>query len=64
MFEQVEFRSIGRNVIVYLVGVALSVVGALGLAEAIELSAVLATGLFVTGLAVVLFVHEVLDGPF
>ena len=48
---------------IYLVGVALAVAGALGLAEAIELQQVLAAVLFVAGLVLVVFVHERLGGP-
>ena len=64
MFQHTDFATVGRNVVVYLLGVGLAVAGALGLANAIELSLVLSVFLFVAGLATVLFVHESLDGPF
>ena len=57
-------RSLGRNLLLYLVGVGLAVAGALGLAGAIELNLGIASGLFVVGLGVVIAVHEWLDGPF
>lgn len=64
MFEQSRVATLGRNLSIYLIGVALAIAGALGLAEAIELSFPLAALLFIAGLASVLFVHEYLDGPF
>lgn len=48
---------------VYLIGVAITVVGALGLAGAIELSTPFAAVSFAVGLALVVLVHERLDGP-
>lgn len=58
-----ELSTIGRNVGIYLVGIALAVVGALGLAGAIELALATSAGAFVAGLAAVVFVHERLGGP-
>lgn len=64
MFQSVEFATVGRNLLVYLVGVALAVAGALGMAGAAELSLPVSAVLFVAGLAAVVSVHEYLDGPF
>ena len=63
VFESARVARIGRNLAVYAVGVALLVVAALGLADAIALSTAFAAPLFVAGLALVLVVHEYLDGP-
>lgn len=63
MFESASIGSIARNLSIYAVGVGLSVVGALGLADAIELLSVLSAVLFVGGLVIVLLVHEYLGGP-
>ena len=52
-----------RNVGIYLIGVAMAVVGALGLSEAIELHFSSAVVLFAVGLVLVIAVHEYLDGP-
>ena len=52
-----------RNVFVYLVGVVLLGVGALGLVSAIDLNIIIGGVLFVAGTALVLVVHEYLDGP-
>ena len=54
----------GRNVLIYIAGIALSTAGALGLAGAVELDGFLAAGLFVGGLLIVILIHEWLDGPF
>lgn len=62
--QQRRIATVGRNLVIYVSGVALAVAGALGIAEAIELSLPLAVVLFAVGLAAVLFVHEYLDGPF
>ncbi len=59
-----EYRKIGRNLAIYILGVALAVSGALGLVDAIELHLLLAAGSFIAGLALVIGVHEWLDGPF
>ena len=64
MFQQRTVTAVGRNVALYLGGVGLAVAGALGLADAIDLSLALSAVLFVSGLAAVVFVHESLDGPF
>lgn len=53
----------GRNLGIYLTGIALAVAGALGLSEAIEVHMVLAACLLAIGLALVVSVHEFLDGP-
>ena len=63
MLERIDVATVVRNFGVYLVGIALAVVGALGLAEAIELDRLVAGVLLVAGLAAVLAVHEYLDGP-
>ncbi|OVE84387.1 hypothetical protein [Natronolimnobius baerhuensis] len=63
MFELGQVLRIGRNLVVYTVGVGLLIVAALGLADAIELEALVAVPLFVVGLALVLVVHEYFDGP-
>lgn len=52
-----------RNVGLYLVGIGAAVAGALGMAAAIDLVLYGAVGLFVLGLAIVVAVHEYLDGP-
>ena len=64
MLDSLDTTSLARNLVVYLVGVGLSVAGALGLAGAIELSLTISGALLVAGLATVVFVHEYLDGPF
>ncbi len=63
MFQRVSVLDIARNLAIYAVGVALAVVGALGLVEAIALSPVVASALFVVGLVIVIAVHEYLGGP-
>lgn len=55
--------TIVRNLAVYLIGVGLAVVVALGLVEAIELAPSLSAAAFGLGLAAVVAVHEYLDGP-
>lgn len=64
MLRSVDVGRILRNLTVYTIGIALSVVGALGLAEAIEVAFALSIGLLIVGLAAVLFVHQFLGGPF
>lgn len=64
MFESIDLYDVGRNLLIYAVGVAVLVVAALGLAGAIDLSTWLALSLFALGLVLVLTVHEVFDGPF
>lgn len=64
MFESTTTTGVARNLLIYAVGVGLAVAGALGIAEAVELALPLAFVLFVAGLAVVLYVHEYLGGPF
>ncbi|THE63745.1 hypothetical protein D8Y22_17640 [Salinadaptatus halalkaliphilus] len=63
MFEANQVLRIGRNLLVYAAGVGLLVVGALGMADAIDLSTVVGTSLFVVGLVLVLVVHEYFGGP-
>ncbi|WIV67610.1 hypothetical protein [Natrialbaceae archaeon AArc-T1-2] len=63
MFESAAAIRILRNLVVYAVGVGLLVVAALGLAEAIDVSAAVAGVLFTVGLALVLVVHEYFGGP-
>ncbi|EMA47150.1 hypothetical protein [Halobiforma nitratireducens] len=63
MFEATQALRIGRNLLVYAVGVGLFVVGALGMADAIDLSTTMAIPLFVAGLALVVIVHEYFGGP-
>ncbi len=64
MLESVEFPTLARNLGVYLAGVGIAVVGALGLIAVIELQAPLSGALFLFGLTLVIAVHEFLDGPF
>lgn len=54
---------LGRNLLVYAAGVSLLIVAALGMAEAIDVSMVVAAPLFVVGLVLVLIVHEYFGGP-
>lgn len=64
MFESIKPFEVGRNLVVYAVGVGSLVVAALGLAGAIDLSVQISIPLFALGLGLVLVVHEVFDGPF
>ncbi|NUE01213.1 hypothetical protein HUB97_01720 [Halorubraceae archaeon YAN] len=52
-----------RNFVLYSVGVGLLAVGALGLADAIELSVMISVIAFTIGIGAVLVVHEYLGGP-
>ncbi|RQH00480.1 hypothetical protein [Natrarchaeobius oligotrophus] len=63
MFEVTQPVRVGRNLLIYAVGVALLVVAALGLADARDVSTVVAVPLFVAGLALVFVVHEYFGGP-
>lgn len=63
MFESVRLGTLTRNFGIYLGGVGLAVAGALGLARAIALSAIVSAVLFFVGIALVIAVHEYLDGP-
>ncbi|ELY97475.1 hypothetical protein C482_12659 [Natrialba chahannaoensis JCM 10990] len=63
MFDSAQALRIGRNLVLYAGGVGLLVVGALGLAAAIDLTASIAAVLFVVGLVLVLIVHEYFGGP-
>lgn len=53
-----------RNLIIYVIGLAMSIAGALGLVEAIDFQPLVAALLFVVGLGLIIAVHEWLDGPF
>lgn len=64
MAETTSASNLAASLGIYLVGVALAVTGALGLAEAIELSSALSIPLFAVGIGFVVFVHERLGGPF
>lgn len=64
MFASVDTAGTARNLVVYLIGVAMAVGGALGLAGAIELPVTLSALLLLAGLGMVVLVHEYLDGPF
>lgn len=64
----VEFDAAGtsklvRDLGIYAGGVGMAVAGALGLAQAIDLSFVVSALLFVAGIAAVVAVHEYLGGP-
>ena len=63
MSESSTIPNILRNLGVYGVGVALAVVGALGLSQAIELSMIVSGAALVVGLVVVVAVHEYIGGP-
>ena len=63
MFDDVSVGDTLRNLGIYAVGVSLAVGGALGLADAIELSLFLSIPAFVAGLVLVVAVHEYLGGP-
>lgn len=52
-----------RNSTVYLFGIAVAVLGALGLLTVVDLVWPAAAGLFVAGLATVVLIHEHLGGP-
>ncbi|AFZ74091.1 hypothetical protein [Natronobacterium gregoryi] len=63
MLEINRLLAFGRNLLVYAAGVGLLVVGALGVAGAIDLSTIVAGPLFVAGLILVVGVHEYFGGP-
>ncbi|TYT61374.1 hypothetical protein [Natrialba swarupiae] len=63
MFEARRVLQVGRNLLIYAVGVGLLVIGALGLADAIAVSTAVSIPLFVVGLVLVLIVHEYFGGP-
>lgn len=52
-----------RNSTVYLFGICVAIVGALGLLAVVDLAWPAAAGLFVVGLAIVMLIHEHLGGP-
>lgn len=60
----VDLARTASNLLVYAVGVGACVAGALGIIEFVELPSPVSWALFFLGLAVVVFVHERLDGPF
>lgn len=64
MVGGIDLLSIGRNMMIYLAGVGLSVAGALGMANAIQLWFGASALLFVAGLVIVVAVHQFFDGPF
>jgi hypothetical protein len=64
MFNSVTPGRLLRNLGIYAAAVLTAIVGAIGLIDVIDIPVVLAGPLLVLGLAVVLVVHEYLDGPF
>lgn len=64
MLESIDAMALVRNLAIYLAGVGFAVAGALGLADAIELSVALSAAFFLVGILAVVFVHEYLGGPF
>lgn len=52
-----------RNGVVYLVGMVIAGVGALGMLEEIALPVMIAVLIFFAGLGLVIVVHEYFDGP-
>ena len=63
MLESVDLGDLVVSLGLYAVGIALAMVAAAALVEAIELVTWLALVLFLVGLALVVFVHERLGGP-
>lgn len=63
MFQNRALAATARNLLIYFLGVSLSVTGALGIAGAIDLWPGIAAVLFCTGIGAVLVVHEYFDGP-
>ena len=59
-----SYKRLGLNLILYAIGVGMSVAGALGLVQQIELQFLASSVLFLVGLVIVIAVHEGLDGPF
>lgn len=59
-----HYVTLARNLIIYIVGLAVAIPGALGLVNVIEIQSVVAAVLLAIGLALVIAVHEWLDGPF
>lgn len=64
MLESIEPVALARNLSIYAVGVLLAIVGALGMAAAVDLDPLIATPSLFVGLAIVIAVHEFLGGPF
>lgn len=63
MLDDLSVAHTLRNLGIYTVGVGLAVGGALGLADAIDLTLLVAAPAFVAGLVLVVAVHESLGGP-
>lgn len=63
MFKSKYLLELIRNLSIYVIGTSLAVTGALGLAEAIDISTTLSALLFATGILLVIAVHEFLGGP-
>lgn len=59
-----DYVSLARNLIIYIIGLAMTIAGALGLVEVIDIQLLVAALLFVVGLGLIIAVHEWLDGPF
>lgn len=59
----VDGRGLFRNFAVYGIGIAIAVIGALGLIDVAPVPLFLAAGSFVFGIGLVIAVHEFLDGP-
>ena len=64
VLTETKHRAVARNLLIYTVGIACAVAGALGLSGAIDVQVYLSVVLFITGLILVIIVHEYLDGPF
>lgn len=63
LIATVDGRRLFRNFAVYGIGIAIAVVGALGLIAVVPIPVFLAAGSFVLGIGLVIAVHEFLDGP-
>lgn len=61
--ESIGAVALVRNLGIYIMGIGMSVFGALGLADAITLRGEVAMVAFLLGLCLVILVHERLDGP-
>lgn len=58
-----DYRGIAMRMTIYLIGVAILIVGALGLIDVVSLHILLAILLFVLGAAIVVMIHERFGGP-
>lgn len=58
-----DYAHVLRNTTIYAIGLGLAIIGALGLANAIDLGDLIAGSVFVVGLLLIFAVHEWLDGP-